>query len=407
MVKTSFGPALLALFAATVVVAACGSEDGSATFPGTSSSSGAPSIGDDRIVNDDRGGDGGRSCVPNAGKFEVPGNDCDDDGDGIKDNAGACDGALAIEGNGAEFVKAMGLCKASTGEGDWGLVSAEFLQGHSSSDAPPAGQHGILNKFGSVIRPREGTQLGVLGTGYGREYDNVEGQTPFKNGRPDWPFANYPGAWTERPVPGAFPPGFPVAAQGCPPPQNAFYDPIVLKVVVRAPRNAKGLSFDLNFHSSEWPEFVCSAFNDSFVAYLTSARSPGGAANISFDSQNNPVSVNLGFFDRCDPNVTTGCAGAQGEAPNPKTSVCPGGPAELAGTGFGDLDEYGYCVGETRGGGATGWLTTQAPVEPGETITLEFIIADTADPILDSSILLDNFRWQESETTAGTSRPPN
>jgi hypothetical protein len=96
-----------------------------------------------------------------------------------------------------------------------------------------------------------------------------------------------------------------------------------------------------------------------------------------------------------------------GDESNEKTSICPGGPAELAGTGFGDREVYGYCEGETLGGGATGWLTTQAPVQPGETITLELMIADTGDAILDSSILLDNFRWQESETTTGTSRPPN
>jgi len=43
--------------------------------------------------------------------------------------------------------------------------------------------------------------------------------------------------------------------------------------------------------------------------------------------------------------------------------------------------------------GATRWLTTTAPVVPGETITLRFVIWDTSDMQLDSLVLIDNFRW--------------
>lgn len=409
--------AFVTVLASGVGLAACGGDDPSGEF---TEGDGAPSGGSSGTSgiggSSGSGGDGGKKpCIPNASQFEVPGNDCDDDGDGQKDNAAACDGSLEASGNAADFVKALGLCKVASGDTDWGVISAEFRQGYSSADPPPAGQHGVLPKFGAVIGPREGERLGVLSTGVAREYQSLTGQPrTFKwvpeqpMGGGEWLVERPEGAWTFSPTAGALPPGFPAPAQGCPPPQNSSFDPIVLKIVIRTPKNANGLAFDFNFHSSEWPEFVCSPFNDTFVAYLTSQKSPGGAANISFDSQNNPVSVNLGFFDRCDPGVTTGCS-PFGDPPrsNPKTSVCPGGAGELEGTGFGLRDEYGYCPGETLGGGATGWLTTEASIAPGETITLELVLADTGDPILDSSILLDNFRWKESETTTGTSRPPN
>ena len=58
------------------------------------------------------------------------------------------------------------------------------------------------------------------------------------------------------------------------------------------------------------------------------------------------------------------------------------GSAELTGTGY-----------EGATGGGTGWLTTTAPVTPGETITLRFIVWDEGDHIYDSATLIDNFRW--------------
>jgi len=41
----------------------------------------------------------------------------------------------------------------------------------------------------------------------------------------------------------------------------------------------------------------------------------------------------------------------------------------------------------------TNWLQTTAGVTPGEQITVVFAIFDLADPILDSYIFLDNFKW--------------
>jgi hypothetical protein len=199
------------------------------------------------------------------------------------------------------------------------------------------------------------------------------------------------------------PPGFPKPAAGCTAlPLNIVLDVINVRLKIRVPRNAQGLQFDFNFFSGEWPEYVCTPFNDAFIAFLTSSAFNGGRPdNISFDAQRNPVSVNNGFFDRCTPGAQTGCGQ---NPPTLKVAACPGGTAELAGTGFEAPGKYCNDA-ESVGGGATGWLTSRAPVKGGEEITLEFMIWDTGDASWDSSVLLDNFRWVAGKTEAKTERP--
>jgi len=47
-----------------------------------------------------------------------------------------------------------------------------------------------------------------------------------------------------------------------------------------------------------------------------------------------------------------------------------------------------------------------APVQPGETITLQFLIWDTGDGVCDSSAIIDNWQWQASDTSV-TTHPVN
>jgi hypothetical protein len=324
-------------------------------------------------------------CNPSPDNFEVPGNNCDDDGDGTIDNvAPACDNGLAVTGDAAAFAKAIGLCK--------GVVSATFTQGYNNTTAPSNDQHGILTKFGTVIKPKEGTNLGVLSSGFAREYNGLSGTTAFRG---------FTGTMTGT---GAAPPGYPKASPACtnnPTIDNTVKDVINLKLQVKVPANAKGFSFQFNFFSGEWPEFVCTQFNDSFIAYLTSkAFNNGKSENISFDVNKNPVNVNNGFFDRCSPSNLS-CANFP-----PNYKACAGGNSELQGTGF--FSAGAHC-GSTQdsGGGATGWLQTKAPVQPGETITIEFMIWDTGDQAWNSSVLLDSWQWEATDTQVGTVRGPN
>lgn len=53
-------------------------------------------------------------------------------------------------------------------------------------------------------------------------------------------------------------------------------------------------------------------------------------------------------------------------------------------------------------GGGTNWLTTDAPIIPGETITLELMVFDVGDTQWDSLTLLDNFRWNLVPLPVGT-----
>jgi hypothetical protein len=187
-------------------------------------------------------------------------------------------------------------------------------------------------------------------------------------------------------------------------PSSTVNDVIDVKLQIKVPINANGVTFDFNFWSGEWPDYVCSSFNDSFIAYLTTAAA-SAPANVSFDSNGNPVSVNSNFFQACTPGTTLGClsGGGGGGGGSAGTSTCSLGPGQLAGTGFDN--EAAWCTTTSTGGGATGWLTSAAPVKPGETITLEFIIWDTGDWNYDSSVLVDDLFWQPQVINTPITQP--
>jgi len=260
----------------------------------------------------------------------------DNDCDGQVDEAlAACDGALGSTA--ADFAKAIELC-------DW-VESASF---NASSDS--RGRN-ILDGFGDVYVPHAGSTMAVLATGLAVDsYD---------------PSAVSPNVGTGFLNTASHPDPQPDPADGCGQADPASVnDYMELTLTIEVPSNAHGLSYDFAFMSGEFPEWVCTEFDDTFLAILESQSYTG---NISFDDAGRPVTINIGFFDVCPVSQGGDCAG----------------DAELAGTG------YGGTVG-----GGTGWLTTTAPVTPGETIKLRFIIFDEGDAIYDSLVLLDNFRWQ-------------
>jgi hypothetical protein len=392
---------------ATTALFACSSApksgfDNSTPTPGdgTNSSGG--------VLGGGTGGDGGTAgmpCVPAKGNYDIPGNNCDDDGDGKVDNPPTCDGAISGSGTAEDFAKAMGICATAAKDG-YGLVSAAFTRGTSGGGSPNAAQHGVLPKFGAVLKPREGAALGVLSTGYAQEFDG-NGNARFGGEDPNLTPVSGGKDWNAT---GSLPSGFPKAAKGCMQATDV-HDVVDIQLTLKAPPNSSGIKFDLNFFSSEWPAYICSRFNDGFIAYLSAKGFNNGTPdNMSFDAMKNPVSVNNGFFDRCTPSVDIGCA----PMAVPSTSQCPGGTSELQGTGFGITGQWCAAYGGLGGGGgnktstaggATGWLTSSAPVQAGETFTLDLVIWDTGDGILDSSVLLDNFTWAAGAVTVSTDRP--
>ena len=138
---------------------------------------------------------------------------------------------------------------------------------------------------------------------------------------------------------------------------------MALEVQVRVPTNATGYSFNFKFYSFEFPDWVCDThgYNDQFIALVSpppqGSYVPAGSTfgNVSFDSNNHPVSVNLGFFDVCDPTTpnrfATNCKKTAGATcPALPSPYCPLGVGDLAGTGF---DVWHTSVGPA---GATRWL---------------------------------------------------
>src|SRR4051812_25725248 len=76
------------------------------------------------------------------------------DGGGTSDvvNTVPCDDAIGGRTNPADYAKSLGLCSSVEKDG-YGLVSAKFTRGYGRDDAPKAEQHGMLPKFGNIIKP--------------------------------------------------------------------------------------------------------------------------------------------------------------------------------------------------------------------------------------------------------------
>ena len=189
----------------------------------------------------------------------------------------------------------------------------------------------------------------------------------------------------------------------------AIFDSVQLHLELKVPVNAKGIQFDFRFFSREYPSFVCSAFNDFFLAMLTTtheelANYPD--KNIAFDKLGNPVSINNGFFTTCR-KIPCSPETATIDCPAFMTcgsdNYCTAG-ADTCQDGDTAISAYypePYAYSSGRGGG-TAWLSTTAPVVGGETIMLDFYIWDTQDNIYDSTVLLDNFKWLVDETKVNT-----
>lgn len=311
-----------------------------------------------------------KAKLVNPGAFDVAGNGLDDDCDGVRDNqAPPCDGALALaSADPLDGARAMDLCKVSQGATDWGIVSAKYVT--PDGGPPPNGNfslgHGILNAFGPNVAPKKGAQFLGLSSGTARQ--------------PSDPGYQSPGGFDKQYTSG-HPPGFPKESPACP---GVFtgqpHDGAALELQVRVPTNAYGFSFDFTFYTFEWPSWVCSQYNDFFVALLDPIPMGQTDGNVAFDMQKNPVSVNNAFVEVC------GCGNGPPCQAGPKQYSCSLGTAELIGTGF-------------EGHAATSWLTTTAPVPPGGLMTLRLGVYDSGDGVLDSSAILDNFRWEIDPNT--------
>jgi len=346
-----------------------GSFVGSAT--GAGGSGGADCVSD---PSDDKDGDGFtetqgdcNDCDPNVspGSIEVfaDPNDpnavpADEDCDGVVDNVApvSCDESIALDDsdpqNGA---RALDLCQFTTpGEKTWGVLSAQYVRANGAP-ANYTKHIGILDSFGPNVNTQKGKRMLALSSGFAR--------LPSQPGACGGISCSSLGA-------GTAPPGFPQDVPGCSG-DTDINDDIGLELRIRSPKNATGYRYKFKFYSFEFPEFVCTSFNDQYIALVNPAPPGSISGNISFDKLNNPVSVNIAFFDVCAYNSSY------------PQFLCPLGPSEMDGTGFDTWDDAG----------GTSWLQTQAPIKGGDEVTIRYAIWDTGDTSWDSTVLLDGFEW--------------
>ncbi|WAS92489.1 choice-of-anchor L domain-containing protein [Nannocystis punicea] len=364
---------------------------------------------------DEIGPDCSNPDLVNPGAFEVMGNAVDDDCDGGADNVlPACDGGLASDSSDPlEYARAMDLCQftsedAPLADRKWGVISGAFSRSDGSG-APASAAKSIRPDFGTVIVPQKNQRLVVLSTG---------AAAANKDTKPS--FSAFQGG-TELGTPAAVPADWLAAngdnfpnAPGCPKPGGGAtgQDTIQLKLRIRVPTNAKSFSAHVYFFSSEYPEWVCSPYNDFFLA-LVDGEGAGNPADKNVAIYKNPMNqlfplgVNIlkgapGLFTQCK-NGQVSCA-----APPAGTYDSCVGNDELAGTGFHNLnpqphfkDDLGFCGSNNQVGGGTGWLKMSGNVEPGETMELRFVLWDTGDPWYDSLVLIDNFEWSLQASQPG------
>ena len=304
---------------------------------------------------------------------------------------GNCDNGLQLASSDAmDGARAIGLCQVAQ-PGTWGVVSAEWAACDGSpmvgGDGGMFGDgtdlstgKGILDHFGNVILPREGVKLLALSSGSARNPTD-----------PD--FSDPQGDWKDS-SPFNPPPGYPKESPSCPGVQTGEpYDSAGLRLTIRTPTDAKSFTFDFTFFTYEYPDYICSTYNDFFVALLDPKLSNQPDGNISFDAQGNNISVNAGFLQACNPCNTGG-----------KNFDCSLGYGEILGTGF-ESNSAGTCP--IQGSASTSWLVTTAPIEsPGSDITLHFTIWDSGDGVLDSTVIIDNFRFALTEGQVGTQPIP-
>jgi hypothetical protein len=317
------------------------------TCAGTDVCSGSACVTCDKIDNDK---DGYNACVDcndndpnvNPGAFDVPGNNVDDDCNGKVDDVVACDANIAADSKDAkDFAHAMEMC-------DPWLTAATF------PTVADDRAHQVAPDWGAFT-VRAGSTMAALSNGIAADENDtgyVDPQDGTSFGKLNTPYPISP--------PQSYACGN--ATQTDPTTVNDYTE---LSVSLKVPTNANSFQLDVNYLTTDAPEWLCTGYDDQALILMSSKTATN--ADILLDPSGHHMSVNSSYL-----------------VLNDATS--------LAGTGM----EITVAQNQIAGG-ATGWMTMTAPVTPGDTITLRFIIFDVQDSIFDSDLLMDHFRWSTTK----------
>ena len=333
----------------------------------------------------------------NPGSFEVPGNSVDDNCDGhVDESVSACDsGIMTDTTDPMEMAQSMDLCPVIDDK-MFGVVSAKLLFPDGTEGEIPAQQHAVLTGFGYNLQPKAGMSFLAFSTGSAVNPGEMSTDNGTSSGAPeDWFQANGGVSFPDSP---ACQGG--LINQGGDPGKPPVNDPVMLELVIRAPRNAEAFGVGVYYISSEFPKYVCS-YNDFFVMLLDTAFTSSDPSlqnpfdkNIAMDGNKNPLGINLakeGLFTVCCPrNAYPSCQSDDELKGTPFTPAqCPNPNGPMA------------AVNLESAHGATGWLEVRGNILPGEEFKLRMAIWDTNDHVLDTMVLLDNFRWYETPQKPG------
>ena len=130
---------------------------------------------------------------------------------------------------------------------------------------------------------------------------------------------------------------------------------------VNVPKGTYGYNVDFAYFSEELPEWVNSSFNDMAILWQVSEQYTGNVTFL-YDNNNKPQPLTVTSL------FNNGLVKWQGNA------------AQLANTGF-------------TNDGATDWASVKGPAVPEESLTLAFSVFDKGDTILDTLLIIDNWRW--------------
>ena len=383
---------------------------------------------------DKPGACGAQPGLVNPGAIEVVGNGIDDNCNGQADlfdtqDTLPCDTGLPSNSQVAgDYAKAIGICRTTVEappalkDKSWGLISAAITHADGSALTDFKGLS-IRPSFGSVSPAvLNGQNVMVISSGMAADATQTNpGPNGGAPGGANVSNNQVPASGVDISVPKQYsvqdwyatanaplkPANGLPDAPGC----NASdsktaNDSVMLRLRLRAPTNAKAFSFNSYFFSAEYPEFVCTSFNDQLVALVdtpngvpTPIKNPVDKNLMTYSNGGQlwPIGINIAkgtsLFAVCDTQaVKPACWDADVSA-----ASCSKTSAQLKGTGFDAQNANGCSIG-----GGTYWLTTAGNVIAGDIVELRVAVWDVGDSAFDSLALIDGFQWLANATLPGT-----